>query len=383
MELKLIKTIDLPFWLSSTDFSFDDLGGSLVGVRSDDDMCVVDVESGNLLFTVDECSNCLTGSSVGDVNAIYIARDYMVAENHMTAHDRKTGAEIWRCELAKVTHNFYGPLVQDDKYIYYINHKSFIIMVDKANGKVVNKFDVQDKDIAKRRCYIIPWQGKVLYSRVIMDGKGKNKKYSLALSLYDPLSKGNEHIGDILIIEGATDALKARLFGDMLFYMPDDGVFRVIDLNTKEMVFEHDFIPDGDQTISGGRCGLGYWGGFVSDFVKDGDKVHFMVQTEDDNKIVNQRYVTERYFATLDATSWKIEVQKEPYDENNLYYCYYDGTHSFRAGDVLIVNKPTLDPENQIHCGGRINQFDVINGKMCVVAENGKNDRSRVFVFAM
>jgi len=372
-NMKIMKTIDLPLELKELSTSFDDLGNSLLGIRNGKEMCVVDAEAGSLLFTIDKCFDGVEGLCIGDENAVYIAREFMV-DRFMTAHDRKTGTEIWHCQLSKNANQFCGPLTQDDKYIYHTDYRN-IIVIDKAKGKRINKFKVQNEDMELGTRYIIPWQEKVLYSGWVSEGKGKNKQYSLVLSIYDPLSKDSAYIEDILTVKGRIGLQKCQLIGDMLYYMPYDAVLRVIDLNTKKVVFEHDFVPNGDQTMQG------YREGYVSKFVCDGDKVHFMVLTTDTERNKEDNFTKHRYFSTLDTTSWKIDVTEEQ-DEYVYRDYYYDGLYSFKAGANLVINRPSHN-EDKISCGGSVHGLVATNSNMCAVAENDANNQSKVLILNM
>jgi outer membrane protein assembly factor BamB len=311
------------------------LGGGLFAVKNNQDAnaCIVDVEAGKVLWKLDDCFDGNDGLCIGDDNAVYVAREAK-ARRFLTAHKRETGEEIWNCYLSTSYNQFCSPLTQNEKYIFHTNSTQ-IYVVEKETGKLVNKFKVAHNDIESGTRIVLPWKDKVLYGGWTESGKGKNKQTSFALSLYDPAGKDNAFIEDVIVIDGAQEVMHMELLNDktLFFLSRYDAVLRIIDLDAKDICFEHDFAPDCDRTMSG------YGQGYMSQIAYDGDKFHFMVMATDTDMNEAEEYVIHKNFRTFDFQEKTLTGFDDAGTSRYNHY-YYDGAlvnvgfSTFKSGDM-------------------------------------------------
>ena len=361
MKVKL--KIDLPIEADSFDNSLDWLGSQLFAVKGGDGkICVVDAATGKILWELENCFVGVNGLCIGDNDAVYVARE-QGAKRFITAHKRDTGEEIWNCYLSTSSSQFCSPLTQNEKYIFHTN-TSQIYVVDKFSGKVANKFKVAYKDVEDGIRVVLPWDDKVLYPGWIESGKGKTKQTSLVLSLYDPLNKDNAFIEDIITIKGRYGVLHSELAGEnLLFFLVEDAIVRIIDLGTKQTVFEHDFVPNGDQTMHG------YREGYMSQINANGDKLHFVVMATDTERNEDDDFVSHKNFSTLNISKKTLE-NKEIASVGSFDHYYYDGNLVYTGYNTFKPEDPKHKTEIKLDSEGEILLMNVIDGKFYLLQEN-------------
>lgn len=369
--MKTQTKMNLPVEPDSFDSRLDWLGNELFAVKDGyGKACIADAGTGKIVWEIDDCFAGVEGLAIGDENSVYIARE-SGAKRSISAYKGETGEEIWNCYLSTSSDQFCSPLTQNDKYIFHTNSTQ-IYVVEKSTGKLVNKFKIAYQDAGDGNRIVLPWKDKVLYASRIEEGKGKNKKASLVLSFYDPLNS-NAHLEDILTIEGHYGLVHMELLNDnKLFFLAKDAVLRILDLDTKELYFEHDFIPNGDQTMNG------YRQGYMSQIHHDGDKFHFVVMATDTERNEEGDFISHKNYSTLDLEK-KTLTSIDNASAGSFDHYYYDGKLVYTGYNTFkpdnTANKEAIDLGSE----GEILLMKVIDGRFYLLQDN-EDDTSNIIV---